>query len=142
MYCVTQEKKKRGGVRKKASGNQTVSRRAKSKYPYLQPKNSLISRREETEDVASYAHLLNDEEKAWMNQFMKEYNNADIGSLEEPTGIFHISKEDRKACTDRNNARNRCWYTQQQAENKLNLVGTDAELERLIYTDGELDEEV
>ena len=133
--------KKRGGVRKKGSPNQKNPRRSNFEYPSLEPSVALHSRREAVEDVASYAHKLNKEDKAWLNQFMKEYNEASVGSEEEPTGIFHVSKEDRKICTDKNNARNRCWYTEEAAANRLNLVETESEMERLIYEGLEIEEE-
>lgn len=79
-------------------------------------------------DVASYAHLLSHEEKQWMNQFMKEYNEATTQDA-----VFHTTAETRKICNDKNNARNRCWYTEEAAANRLNLVESDFELERLLY---------
>lgn len=88
----------------------------------------MTKRRAEVEDVASYAHKLNPEEKAWMNQFMKEYNDA--GTKD---GVFHKTAEERKICHDKNNARNRCWYTEEAAANRLNLVESDYELERVMY---------
>lgn len=86
--------------------------------------------------MASYAHKLNDEEKAWLNQYMKEYNDADLTDAK-----FHTTAEERKICFDKNNARNRCWYTEESAANRLNLIENDYEMERLLYNNGELDEE-
>ena len=129
---------KRGGVRKKPK---TSKKQDNDEYRYLNPDKSLLSRVEETRDVASYVHLLNEDEKKWMNQFMKEYNNASVGSEENPTGILHTTKEERKLCTDRNNARNRCDYTRAAAANRLNLVENDYEMERLIYGDYDTNEE-
>ena len=126
--------KKRGGVRKVVVGGK--SRRSKYKYPYLEPEACLKSRLEETIDVSSYKDQLNDEEKAWMNQFMKEYVNADTTNSE-----FHNTSEERKIVYDRNNARNRCWYTKEIMNNSLNLVGSDQELEALIYGKQEIGEE-
>ena len=121
------------------------------------------------EDVASYVHKLNHEEKAWMNQFMKEYNEASVGSEENPTGVFHHPDEilkdkngevimttnrwgmqdknsvpmtSKKLCTDRNNDRNRCDYTLAQAANRLNLVENDYEMERLIYKEIDTEEPI
>jgi hypothetical protein len=128
MSSETPGKKKRGGVRKKAATGQKKQRRSDFAYPYLEPTVSLIKRRHEVEDVASYVHLLNEEEKAWMNQFMKEYNDADTQHA-----VFHKTAVERKICNDRNNARNRCWYTEESAQNRLNLVENDQEMERLIY---------
>lgn len=67
-----------------------------------------------------------------MNQYMKEYNDADLTNAE-----FHITPEERKVCFDKNNARNRCWYTEESAANRLNLVESDYEMERLVHADME-----
>lgn len=88
------------------------------------------------EDVASYAHKLNHNEKAWLNQFMREYNEATTKDA-----VFHITPEERKICNDRNNARNRCWYTEEAAANRLNLVENDYEMERLVYDSSDVSED-
>ena len=59
---------------------------------------------------------------------MKEYNDADTQHA-----IFHKTASERKICNDRNNARNRCWYTEESAQKRLNLIENDQEMERLIY---------
>lgn len=123
---------KRGGVRKKGN-NKGKSKRADYEFPCLEPSVALARRKDAVEDVASYVNQLNHSEKVWMNQFMKEYNEASVGSEEVPTGTFHITKKDRKLCTDMNNSRNRCTYTEEQAANRLNLVGTDWDMEKIIY---------
>lgn len=115
-------------MRKKANPNQKKPRRSDFEYPYLEPSVALLKRRDEVEDVASYAHKLSPEEKAWMNQFMKEYNDADTKHA-----VFHTDAKTRKICNDKNNARNRCWYTEESAANRLNLVENDYELEKAIY---------
>lgn len=97
---------------------------------------SLGKRKDEVADVASYAHLLSHEEKQWMNQFMKEYNEATTQDA-----VFHTTAETRKICNDKNNARNRCWYTEEAAANRLNLVESDYDMERLIYSEATLDEQ-
>ena len=130
---------KRGGVRKKGSSNKGSTKRSDFEFPCLEPSVALARRKDAIEDVASYVNQLSHSEKVWMNQFMKEYNEASVGSEEEPTGTFHVTKKDRKLCTDRNNARNRCTYTEEEAANRLNLVGSDWEMEKLIY--GYLDPE-
>jgi hypothetical protein len=124
-------------VRKKAARNQKRPRRADFEFPYLEPSVSLKTRVEETTDVASYAGKLNAEEKAWMNQFMKEYNDC---SLKEGEAVFHTTAAERKICTDRNNARNRCQYTEAVAANRMNLVENDWEMERIIYSELDVDE--
>lgn len=68
-----------------------------------------------------------------MNQFMKEYNEAATENA-----VFHTDAVTRKICNDKNNARNRCWYTEEAAANRLNLVESDYEMERLIH--GQLDD--
>lgn len=103
-------------------------RRADFEFPYLEPSVSMVKRQDDVTDVASYAHKLSQEEKAWMNQFMKEYNDAHTKDA-----VFHITAEERKICHDKNNARNRCWYTEEAAANRLNLVESDYELEKLMY---------
>ena len=72
-----------------------------------------------------------------MNQFMKEYNDAHTKDA-----VFHKTASERKICNDKNNARNRCWYTEEKAANRLNLVETDQELESLVDDiDNEVNEE-
>jgi len=125
--------KKRGGVRKK--GKTGKPRRSDFDFPYLEPSVALLKRRDEVEDVASYSHKLNEEEKAWMNQFMKEYNDADTSNA-----VFHTDAKTRKICNDKNNARNRCWYTEEAAANRLNLVESDYELERMLYSEMDIED--
>lgn len=120
--------KKRGGVRKQTNPKNKKLRRSDFDYPYLEPSVALGKRRAEVEDVASYAHKLSADEKAWMNQFMKEYNDAHTKDA-----MFHRTAEERKICHDKNNARNRCWYTEEVAANRLNLVESDYEMERLVH---------
>lgn len=67
---------------------------------------------------------------------MKEYNEATTKDA-----VFHKTAEERKICNDKNNARNRCWYTEESAANRLNLVESDYEMERLLYNNGELEDE-
>jgi aminopeptidase C len=67
---------------------------------------------------------------------MKEYNDAHTKDA-----VFHTDAETRKICNDKNNARNRCWYTEEAAANRLNLVESEWEMERLLYNSGELEED-
>lgn len=124
-------------MRKVKNPKQKRARRSDFEFPYLEPSVAMHKRREAVEDVASYAGQLNLDEKAWMNQFMKEYNDADTKDA-----IFHTTAETRKICNDKNNARNRCWYTEESAANRLNLIESDEEMERILYNeDMELEEE-
>lgn len=133
---VEKNQKKRGGVRKKPSLNQKRARRSDFEFPCLEPSVTMLKRREAVVDVASYASQLSHEEKAWMNQFMKEYNEATTKDA-----VFHVTAEERKICNDINNARNRCWYTEEEAANRLNLVENEYELERIIHAGVEDDEQ-
>lgn len=85
--------------------------------------------------MASYIHKCPKEARDWMNQYMKEYNDADLTDA-----VFHITPEERKICFDKNNARNRCWYSEESAANRLNLVESDYEMEKLVYTNGEIED--
>lgn len=127
---------KRGGVRKQGNKKQKHTKRSDYEFSYLEPSVSLITRKEETEDLASYAGQLNREEKAWLNQFAKEYINADTKN-----GVFHITAQEKKICNDKNNARNRCIYTEESAANRLNLVGSDQDMEQMIYGEQSSNEE-
>lgn len=154
MPSDQQGPKKRGGVRKQSPKNQLRPKRSDFEFPSLEPSVNLGKRREEVEDVASYTHKLNAEEKAWLNQFMKEYNEATTKDA-----IFHndeilkdrngetimttnrwgevddksVPMTARKLCTDRNNQRNRCQYTEAVAANRLNLVENDFEMESILH---------
>jgi hypothetical protein len=157
------EPRKRGGVRKKSPKNQIRPKRSDFEFSSLEPSVNLGKRREEVEDVATYVNKLNHEEKTWLNQFMKEYNEATTEDA-----IFHTKDEilkdrhgnpimttnrwgvvteksvpltSRKLCTDRNNERNRCQYTEAVAANRLNLVENDYEMERILHGEEQLETE-
>ena len=62
-----------------------------------------------------YIDQLNDEQKEFLNDFSEEYINAAVGKQSEADkNKFHNTPELVKDCTDRNNARNRCWYGRQR----------------------------
>ena len=64
-----------------------------------------------------YIHKLSDKEKKWLNKFNEEEVNA---SLKKPR--FNKTKEERKACYDRNNARNRDVLTRAKASGSINYI--------------------
>jgi hypothetical protein len=97
----------------------TKNKRSQYEYPALEPSVNLITRIDEIEDMHSYSHKLNDEEKAWLNAFSEEYVCA---NMKHPGKKLHKSKKDKKICNDRNNARNRCIYTREKAQNKLGSI--------------------
>jgi hypothetical protein len=63
-----------------------------------------------------------------MNRFMEEYNNA---NFDHDGPRIHKTKAQKKACYDRNNARNRCIFTQEKAQDKLKYVERREEFEKL-----------
>lgn len=100
------------------------------KYPALSPKHNLKSRYNEIEDLASYAHTLSDEDKAWLNSFAEEY----ICSNFKHSGTKLHDETDpkvRSAIYGRNNQRNRCIMTIEQSQNKL-LYLEDQDIDRII----------
>lgn len=95
-----------------------MSRRSKQKYPNLNPKYNLPSRREEIEDIQSYAHKLSDKDKEWLDKFAKEYINASLDTVDLSKNL-HNTKELKKSCQDRNNSRNRDLFTEMKTSKKL-----------------------
>lgn len=102
------------------------SRRDKVKYPALRKEyNPKI--RAEYNDM-DYLHLLNPEELEFLNKFIEEENNT---SFKNDGTDLNQSKEDRKKIYDRNNARQRCLYSQLKLNNNklvnYDAVGTEIE---------------
>ena len=110
--------KKRGGVRKTVGNENHVSKRNKERYRALKPEMNLKSRYEEIEDVASYINdpSITEEEREWMNTFMQEYTCANLNHGKD---VLHNTKELKKSCYDRNNARNRCQLTRKKASGEI-----------------------
>lgn len=95
------------------------SRRDNTKYPMFDPSLSPKVRREYMD--VDYIDKLSEEptiempdgsiisEKEWLHKFLSERDGAslDFKNLENN---LHNTKELKKDCTDRNNARNRCLY--------------------------------
>jgi hypothetical protein len=97
---------------KKEKTRKSQTRREKSEYPYLDPALNLKTRFEEIEDLASYADSLPEDAKKWLNEFSKNYICASIDK----------THDDAKEVYSRNNARNRCIYTQEKAQGCLNYL--------------------
>jgi len=121
---------KRGGTRKKGVKKATNS--WKDPMASLKISDNMSRRREDVEDVNQYIDQLNTEERLWMAKFMTEYNNAAL-DYKDLSNNLHNTPELKKACTDRNNARNRCIYTREKAKGMLNYAGSDSELEAFIH---------
>lgn len=97
--------------------------RKNEKFPALNPSLNLKTRCEEIEDLASYAHLLTDEDKAWLNSYAEEEICANFNHK----GPKLNDKEDaatRSRIYNRNNQRNRCIFTQEKAQGCLESIET------------------
>ena len=106
-------KKTKPKVRKNKNTKKGKSRRSRTKFAELNPSLNLKTRFEEIEDMASYFDKLSDKDKAWLNQFAKEYVNANLKDAK-----LHKTKELKRDCYNRNNARNRCIWTKAKASGK------------------------
>lgn len=102
------------------------TRRSQFKYPAVEPSVNLITRKEEIEDVKSYFNQLSEEEKEWMNSFMEEETCANFNHNGPK---INKTKKEKKRIYDKNNARNRCIYTREKAQNKLKMVEKAEDLE-------------
>jgi len=91
-----------------------------SSFPALRKNLNLISRRDELD--YDYLDKLSPKELDFLNRFTEEYVHA---NLKHSGTKLHVTPEDRKICTDRNNSRNRCfkipllqyYYSQFKEEN-------------------------
>ena len=90
------------------------------KYPALNPLTNLKSRRDDIVDVMSYMDQLSEKDKAWMNKFMEEYNNAEF-SKNNDKNIMKTTEEKRTSY-NRNNARNRDVYNRLKMNNDLVFI--------------------
>lgn len=107
-------------------------KRKDHKYPALIPQLNLRTRRDEIEDIYSYIHTLNDEEKEWLNKFATEEIVCSMDHEGEKlnTQLTNLPKGERSAeevevrqrLNLKNNARNRCIYTQEAAQGTLNYI--------------------
>lgn len=91
--------------------------REKTEYSAVKLNVNLKSRAEDIKDVASYFNELSDKDKAWMNKFMEEYNNASFKKNNEQN-LMKTDQEKRDSY-NRNNARNRDIYNRLKMNNDL-----------------------
>lgn len=103
---------------RKKSNKPKKSKRSSTKFPNLRPDMNLRSRYEEIEDLHSYMDKLDEDCKAWLDKFSKEYVNASFDH-DDP---LH-SPEQQKSVYDKNNARNRCVLTRYKAFGAMNYLG-------------------
>jgi hypothetical protein len=78
------------------------TKRSEVKYPGLDPSVHPKPRQEYID--FDYIDKLNDDEKKFLSNFNEEYMS---GSFQHKGNKLHRTKEERKDCYDRNNARNR-----------------------------------
>lgn len=122
-------KKKAKKVRKRSN-----SRRERDKYRALNPIYTLKTRVDLID--ADYLDKLTPKEKDWLNKFTEEYTHANL-DVDDLENNLHNTQVLKKDCFDRNNARNRCIYTQQKAMGNLNYI---EDLDENILKDGTEDE--
>lgn len=95
------------------------TRRQASKYPNLDPALNLKTRYELLD--FDYIDKLSEKEKAWLDKFAKEYNNADLDRKKLKKNL-HNTKALKKDCDDRNNARKRCILTRAKASGQAHYL--------------------
>lgn len=113
------------------------SRRSKFKYPAIEKQMNLKSRQPEIDDVKSYFDTLPDDAKEWMNRFMEEYNNANFNHGEKP---LHKTKTLKKDCYNRNNRRNRCISSKEEAKGILQHFERLEDMEQKLQEKDETEE--
>lgn len=105
----------------KAKATSKKKSRKNVKYPALNPNYNLKTRYEEIMDINSYAKDLPPEAKAWLNSFVSEEICANLNhggqQLNDPN-----DPETRSRIYNKNNARNRCIYTQEIAQGTMNYL--------------------
>lgn len=110
--------------------------RSKLKYPTFDVKRAVVNRREELE--VDYLNKLNDDEKAWLNQFQEEYVIANFGKKDNPEDkakLLDKSDKHRKDCYNNNNRRNRDILINARVRGLMNRVESDAHLSHFMDTD-------
>ena len=107
----TSEMTKKSSTKRRSPRN----RREREKYPALDVTLNLKSRTEAID--YDYLHKLSEREKKWLNKFTEEYTNASFNT-KQPRKNLHKSKQSRRDCYNRNNARNRDVLTKQKAGNR------------------------
>lgn len=114
--------------KKPKSGQKSTSRRARTKYPALNPSYNLKTRTDEISDIQSYASSIPDDlidpktgklVKEFLNSFVEEHINANF----KHKGMKLMKKKAEKRERYRaNNSRNKDIYTREKAQGKLNYI--------------------
>lgn len=97
------------------------SRRSDLEFPALSPQHNLRTRYDEIEDLASYAHTLSKEDRAWLNSFAQEeicanFNHPGVKINDQS------DSETRSRIYNRNNQRNRCIMSREKSMGQLNYL--------------------
>lgn len=106
------------------------SDRSKKKLRALLPEYNLKTRFDLLEMDAQYLKDLknNPEAAEWLNKFNTEFVNA---SFNRHKNHLHRTKAAKRDCYTKNNARNRCIYTREKAQGKLDSYEQILELKKL-----------
>jgi uncharacterized protein (DUF3084 family) len=119
-----------------------MKKRDRVKYPYLHPNLNLKSRQEEIEDIWNeYGKQLSDQDKAWLNKFIKEYICAQFDTKNINKNL-HKSKKKIQECYKKNNDRNSCLYTKQKMLNRLTDLQSLNDKDYVINSEEELIEKL
>lgn len=102
--------------------SKSKKRRNEIKYPYF-VKHYNARNKQEYLDV-DYVDKLSLEEKKFLNKFLGEFYAADLDFKDLKKNI-HNTKDLKKDCTDRNNARNRCAYSMSKAGMSIDKIEND-----------------
>lgn len=106
-------------------------KRSNVKYPALVPELNLKTRHDEIADIASYVDQLNEQELEWINRFVEEEIIVNYDHEGEKLNcLTNLPKNERspeerltrKRLNLKNNARNRCIYTQEMAQGTMNYL--------------------
>lgn len=96
-----------------------MSKKRRSKVKHLGLNNKYHSKIKQEYMDSDYVSKLSEEEKQFLNDFNEEYYNANLDYKNLENNRFNKTKKDKKDCTDRNNARNRCVYGISKVSGKL-----------------------
>lgn len=101
--------------------------RNKLKYPTFEVKRAVVNRREELE--VDYLDKLNDEEKAFLNQFQEEWVCANFQNKDK---LLDQSDTYRKERYNANNRRNRDLLINAKVRGQITRVESDAHLQHYL----------
>lgn len=105
----------------------------------LNPKKNLKTRFDEISDIASYAKNLPKEAKEWLAAFVEEEINANFNHSGEKLNDSSDPKV-RSRIYNRNNQRNSCIQTREQAQGKISyLDDIDIDRERKVKEEDSYD---